>query len=103
MTTHPFTSPDQLRLHLTGQWSVAPAATGRVTFCDGTSVLGVEPLNNSVAAFATTMLPSGTRSLRAYYSGDANNAAASSQSLSHSVVASVSLGLKAAVTYQGDK
>jgi uncharacterized repeat protein (TIGR01451 family) len=47
------------------------SATGRVTFYDGTTMLGTSALSSGTATFSTVLLPAGTRSLRAYYSGDA--------------------------------
>ena len=50
--------------------TVSPtAATGRVTFYDGASILGGAAVASGTAAL-TTLLPAGARSLRAYYSGD---------------------------------
>jgi hypothetical protein len=50
--------------------TVSPtAASGRVTFYDGASILGGAAVASGTAAL-TTLLPAGTRSLRAYYSGD---------------------------------
>jgi hypothetical protein len=48
-------------------------ATGRVTFFDGVNVLGSSALNGT-ATLTTTLAHSGTRSLSAYYSGDAQYA-----------------------------
>src|ERR1019366_8735718 len=48
------------------------SATGRVTFYDGTMVLGVSTIAAGQASLTTNLLSSGTRILRAHYSGDAN-------------------------------
>jgi hypothetical protein len=48
-------------------------ATGHVTFYDGATVLGTSPVSNGIAAFTTSLMASGTPSLRGYYGGDANN------------------------------
>src|SRR5579871_120835 len=47
--------------------NVASAATGKITFYDGTTVLGVSSISGGAASLTTIMLPSGTRSLHAYY------------------------------------
>jgi hypothetical protein len=50
---------------------VTPAPTsGSVTFYDGTSILAIQPLVNGRASITTTLLPAGTRSLKAYSGGD---------------------------------
>ena len=49
---------------------VTPGATGKVTFYDGTTVLGVGGISGAQSQMTTVMLPSGSRRLRAYYSGD---------------------------------
>ena len=48
----------------------AATASGKVTFFDGTTILGIGSVANGQAVLATTLLASGKRSLRAYYSGD---------------------------------
>lgn len=80
--------------------TVSPAsATGKVTFYDGTTVLGIAALSGGQATYSTLFLPSGTRQLRAYYGGDASHAAASSAAISQTVVAGASAGFQAAVNY----
>ena len=55
--------------------TVSPSTvTGQVTFFDGATVLGDAPLSSGTAALTTILLPAGTRSLRAYYAGDATYA-----------------------------
>jgi len=56
----------------------SPSATGSVTFYDGVTVLGTGPLAGGLATLFTILLPSGSRSLWAYYGGDANYAASKS-------------------------
>jgi hypothetical protein len=59
--------------------SVTPSgATGRITFYDGISVLGIKPLASGAASLSTIQLPAGTRKLRAFYSGDTTYASAMS-------------------------
>jgi uncharacterized repeat protein (TIGR01451 family) len=79
--------------------SLPSGVTGKVTFYDGINVLGSGIVIGASASLTTTMLPTGTRSLRAYYLGDNANAAATSAVLSQSVMPVASLGLKAAVNF----
>ncbi len=78
---------------------VTSGATGRVTFYDGTSVLGVSTLAAGQATFTTVLLPSGTRYLHAHYSGDAAYAPSYSTALAQTVIARASLGLLAPANY----
>ena len=73
--------------------TAAAGATGRVTFYDGTSVLGTRVLVNNTAAMSTTLLPSGAHSLTAYYSGDGSHAANTSAALPQTVNAVPGYGL----------
>ena len=51
--------------------TVSPSAvTGKVTFYDGTTLLGTSLITGGQAALVTSLLPVGSRSLRAYYNGD---------------------------------
>lgn len=45
-------------------------ATGRVTFYDGVTVLGMGSIINETASLKTNAITTGTRSLRAFYGGD---------------------------------
>ena len=65
---------------------VTPAvATGKVTFYDGTIVLGKAVLSIGQTKLATSLLSSGKRSLTAYYSGDAVYAPSTSATLVQTV------------------
>ena len=55
-----------------------PAATGTITFYDGTTVLGTLPVNSPYTTFPTSLAVSGTHQFSARYSGDANYIAATS-------------------------
>ena len=83
--------------------AVSSGATGKVTFYDGTTVLGTGTLSTTLlstqATLTTVMLASGNRSLRAYYDGDATYASSSSAPFTQTVVAGVSLGFRHAVNY----
>jgi hypothetical protein len=59
--------------------SVSPSsATGEVAFYEGTTILETEPLTNGHATFTTKLLPSGSQSLIAYYTGDSAHAPSTS-------------------------
>jgi uncharacterized repeat protein (TIGR01451 family) len=82
--------------------TVTPGATGKVTFYDGTAILGIAELSSAQATLTTVMLPSGHRSLRAYYRGDATYAASGSASLPQTVIAGVSQGFRRPISYPVD-
>jgi hypothetical protein len=63
----------------------ASAASGTVTFKDGTTSLGTGTLSGGTATFATNTLGAGTHSITAAYGGDANYAASTSSPLSQVV------------------
>jgi hypothetical protein len=68
------------------------SATGTVTFYDGVSILGVRPLVAGTASLRTDLLASGSRSLKAIYSGDFLDAGDSSAVLTQTVVPLYSSG-----------
>lgn len=78
--------------------TVTAGASGKVTFYDGATILGVATISGAQAALTTVMLPSGTRRLRAYYQGDGTYAASSSAIVLQSVIAGASLGLRHPLT-----
>jgi hypothetical protein len=60
--------------------------TGTVTFLDGSSQLGTEPVGTGGSAtFTTSTLPSGSNSLTASYSGDGLNTSSTSTAVSQTV------------------
>ncbi len=62
--------------------SVTPAGvTGTVVFKDGTTPLNTVTLSGGVATFSTSTLTSGSHTLTASYSGDTNNGASTSASV----------------------
>jgi Bacterial Ig-like domain (group 3)/FG-GAP-like repeat/S-layer homology domain/FG-GAP repeat len=74
--------------------NVTPAAaTGFVTFYDGEMILGTQRLTSGQAGL-TSLLASGTRSIRAYYGGDSTYAPSSSLVLKQTVVAAVANGFQ---------
>ena len=80
--------------------TVTPStATGKVTFYDGTTVLGTTTITSGQAVFTTTLLASGVRSLRAYYVGDTNDTFSMSTALAQTVNAADGGALATAVQY----
>jgi uncharacterized protein (TIGR03437 family) len=75
------------------------AATGKVTFYDGMTLLGIRPLAGGQAAFTTSAVPFGARSIRAYYSGDNTYAAASSAVVTQNIGTIAADGFGPAVNY----
>ena len=75
------------------------AATGKVTFYDGTTVLGVATLAGGHAVLNTHFVASGARRLHAHYSGDSTYAPSNSAVVLQTVNAGVSLGFLPAVSY----
>jgi hypothetical protein len=61
------------------------AATGMVTFSDGTTVLGTAVVNAGSAAFSTSALAVGAHSITAAYAGDANDGTSQSAVLTEQV------------------
>jgi len=72
------------------------AATGKVTFYDGTSVLGVATLSGGTATFTTTALGTGARSLTAHYQGDTTDTSSTSAIVPQTVNAVAAATLLAA-------
>ncbi len=62
-----------------------PSATGVVTFMDGAIALGAAPVALGIASYSAKFTIAGTHTLTANYSGDANDAANSSNSLTETV------------------
>jgi hypothetical protein len=79
--------------------TVTTGATGKVTFYDGTTILGVSAISGGQASWSTVLLPSDARSLRAYYQGDAGHATSSSAVLAETLSALPSLGLRVPVAF----
>jgi hypothetical protein len=87
-------NPSVLGQPLTLTATVTPGSTGKVTFYEGVDVLGTSTLSGSTAAFTTRLLPAGTGKLRAHYLGDAAHTPGNSASLTHTVMAQPSGGLR---------
>ena len=68
--------------------TVSPnAATGTVTFKDGTTTIGTATLSSGTATLSNVTLASGSHSLTASYPGDANYAASTSNTVTVTVAA----------------
>jgi uncharacterized repeat protein (TIGR01451 family) len=78
--------------------TVSSGATGKVTFRDGVTLLGVAPIIGSQATFKTSLLPAGSRSLVAFYTGDSTHATSSSAAKPFTVASNLSSGFASAVT-----
>ncbi|HTS31374.1 MAG TPA: Ig-like domain-containing protein [Bryobacteraceae bacterium] len=84
LTVNPASSTAGQNVTLTA--TVTPStATGNVTFQDGSTSLGVAPLNSGIAVFITTSLAAGTHTLTASYGGDTKNAASTSNAVTETV------------------
>lgn len=79
--------------------TVTSSATGKVTFYDGVTILGVGTLSGTQASITTVMLGSGIRKLRAYYQGDGTYAGSSSTIVPQTVAAGASLGLRHPISF----
>ena len=80
------TNPSVFGQAVTLTATVTPsAATGKVTFYEGTTVLGTSPLSSGVASLSTILLPAGSGTLRAYYGGDGSHGSSVSNLVSQSV------------------
>jgi len=75
------------------------AASGNVTFYDGSSYLGVAALASGAARLTTVLLPSGSLSLRAYYWGNGIYAPSTSAIVSQTVKARPQVGFEAPTGY----
>ena len=62
-----------------------PTATGTVTFTDGSTTLGTGAINSGTAAYSTSGLAVGSHPIAASYSGDANDSASGSTTLTETV------------------
>ena len=63
------------------------SATGKITFYDGTNILGIALISHGSAVLQTTQMGFGHRTLKAHYSGDGLNTPASSAPLPETVPA----------------
>jgi hypothetical protein len=87
-------NPSTYGSSLTLTATVSPtAATGTVTFTDGSTVLGTASLASGVAVLKTASLSVGVHTLIAVYKGDANTLPATSDKLAQTVKKSVT-GIK---------
>ncbi len=80
--------------------TITPAtALGPVTFFDGSTILGINQVFSGKASITTTLLPSGVRSLRAYFAGDNNTVPNTSATVKQTVNSLGSNGFLSAVNY----
>ena len=90
----PSPNPARYGAEVTLTAAVTPGATGKVTFYDGPTILGIASVSGSQATVTTALLPAGSGSLYAYYQGDSNYLASRSAVVVQNVVANASLGLR---------
>jgi hypothetical protein len=93
-------NPSTLGQAVTLTATVSPAsATGKVMFYDGVTALGTSTLSSGQATLTTALLPSGGRSLKAYYGGDATFLPSTSAGVAQTVAAAPQNGFLPAVNY----
>jgi hypothetical protein len=63
---------ETLTATLTSSMTGRPAASGTVSFYDGTTLLGTGTLSSGTATLSTATLAAGTHTVKAMYSGDSN-------------------------------
>lgn len=78
------------------------AATGTVSFYDGTNFLGSSAVSNGAASLTTSSLPIGARTITAKYSGDSTYPAASSAALAVDVAFTSTITAQAVDTATGN-
>jgi hypothetical protein len=69
------------------------AATGTVTFKDGTKTLGTGTISGGTASYSTSTLAVGSHSITASYAGDSNDNSSTSTTLTQNVLQSSSVSL----------
>ncbi len=80
--------------------TVSPvAAAGKITFYDGTALLGTETLASGQAMLTTTLLVSGVRSLSAHYTGSSTYAPGTSPELPFAVYTLPANGFQQPLAY----
>ena len=79
--------------------TVTAGASGKVTYYDSMTILGIATIASGQASLTTKLLGSGSKSLRAYYSGDSNYAPSTSAPFAETVNAGASEGFHRLVTY----
>ncbi|HEY3838404.1 MAG TPA: FG-GAP-like repeat-containing protein, partial [Bryobacteraceae bacterium] len=98
LTSSPNPSTYGQNVTLTATLSPA-AATGNVSFYNGTALLGISPLVNGTASIRTTLLPSGTQSLTARYDGSSSLASGTSPAVLQSVKPVSASGFQTGIAY----
>jgi uncharacterized repeat protein (TIGR01451 family) len=92
-------NPANLGQAVTLTATVSSGATGKVTFYDGTTILGISPISGAQAIWSTVLLPPGARSLRAHYQGDGSHSPSSSAVVAEAVHALPSSALGTPTSY----
>ena len=93
-------SPSIFGASITITTTVTPgAATGKVTFYDGSTILGVRALSSGIASLQTSQLPAGSRSIWAVYLGSSVYSSSTSARMTHLVNAQSATSFESAVNY----
>ena len=64
------------------------ASTGKITFFDGVSIIGIKPVSGGIASLSTVLLSAGVHSLTAYYRDDSTSTTGLSSVLTQTIRAS---------------
>lgn len=102
-STNPSTFGQSVTLTGTVQTSSGNLPNGTVKFLDGAATLGTVNLSNHTAQFSTSTLASGSHTITASYSGDANSAGGTSAPLTQVVNPVVAKGLVIDAQVYGDQ
>ena len=87
-------NPSLYGVSVTFTATVSPsAATGTVTFYNGSTALGTGSLSSGVATYSTSTLPSGSDSITAVYGGSSTYASSTSSVLTQSVLTVTSISV----------
>jgi Bacterial Ig-like domain (group 3)/FG-GAP-like repeat len=78
-------NPSNFNQSVTFTATVASAATGTITFLDGTTTLGTGAISNGTASYTTSSLTPGVHPITASYGGDSNYSSGVSTPLSQTV------------------
>ncbi len=83
-------NPSTYGTQVTFTATVPTAATGTITFYDGSTAISSQvPVNNGTASYSTSSLSAGAHTITASYSGDSNYPAATSNALVQTVNAAI--------------
>ena len=93
-----FASPSTFGKNLAFTATITPAVTGKISFYDGATFLGTRAISGTQAAVATSLLATGTHTIRAVYLGNSTTAG-SSATTTQTIVANPQSGFGIVSTY----